>query len=87
MAVQTGHAIVLVACHIIVFTVHPRLVVLMAAQAGKNGIITGVLVAIRATVPLAPVRTRVDGEVLVIVNLKIGRAPAGVRRMAQNAVR
>jgi len=55
MAIQAGNAVILVITHFVMFAVHTRLAVLVAADTGETGIVAHILVAFGATVPFTPV--------------------------------
>ncbi len=77
MAFIAGDAVVAVATHILVLVVHVRLVVIMAIDAGKGGVIVWVLVAVGAGAPGAGVLTRINREILSVVDLEFRRFPPG----------
>lgn len=68
------------------YTIHSRLTVLVTGQAGETGVVVRILVALGAVIPCPPVRARINGEKLAIVNGKIGRFPSWQGSMAFQAV-
>jgi hypothetical protein len=72
MAIITGVAIVLIVRTSLVLVVRSRLGVFVAENALEHREIRGIGVTIGTLVPLIPMRTRIDREVLRIV-IPIGR--------------
>jgi len=67
MAIKTSIAVVLITGNTLMFIVHIGLVMLMAIDAAKRGIIRWVGMAIGATGPFVSVVTAVYGEILPIM--------------------
>ena len=82
MAGQALGAAVCIALDAIVFVVHVRFIVIMAADAGKLRIDGGVRVAVGTTVPFALVPARVNREGPCIVVTVLRGLPARVGGMA-----
>ena len=86
MAAITGVAAVSVIANFSMISVHLiPVTVLMAGYAGKHLIVVRIGVAIRASRPFAPVRTRIDWEPLLIVQLVEVRVPV-IGGMADSTV-
>ena len=66
--------------------IHIGLIVLMAIRAAKYGVVSGIGMTIRASIPFAIMLARINGEVQNIVLEKIGRFPARNRGMAGTAI-
>lgn len=80
MAAQACRAVILIIIHTFMFIIHIRLIMFMAADAGEDGKVASVLMALRTLCPLVAVLAAIYREILRIV-VKRGRLP-GCLRMA-----
>ena len=71
----TGIAVIAVSGNIIMLVIHRTLAVLVTVNTFKPGIIPGIDVTIRATVPFVPVFARIYREIQIVM-IPVGRCPA-----------